>query len=66
MIDARIIVRGLLPLRRRISICELYRGIMFNTGDLGRMLPDGSLEHFGRVDDQVKIKVSRTGHASRV
>ena len=31
---------------------------MFNTGDLGRMLPDGSLEHFGRVDDQVKIKVS--------
>lgn len=32
-------------------------GVMFNTGDLGRMLPDGSLEHFGRVDDQVKVKV---------
>lgn len=30
---------------------------MFNTGDLGRMLPDGSLEHFGRVDEQVKVKV---------
>ena len=30
---------------------------MFNTGDLGRMLPDGSLVHFGRVDDQVKVKV---------
>ena len=35
---------------------------MFNTGDLGRMLPDGSLEHFGRVDDQVKIKVGRSIH----
>lgn len=29
---------------------------MFNTGDLGRWLPDGTLEHLGRVDDQVKIK----------
>ena len=37
------------------------RGVMFNTGDLGRMLPDGSLEHFGRVDDQVKIKVRGVG-----
>ncbi|KAK7048367.1 Nonribosomal peptide synthetase 12 [Favolaschia claudopus] len=30
--------------------------IMFNTGDLGAWLPDGSLEHLGRIDDQVKIK----------
>lgn len=30
---------------------------MFNTGDLGRWRPDGTLEHLGRVDDQVKIKV---------
>ena len=30
--------------------------MMFNTGDLGRWNEDGQLEHFGRVDDQVKIK----------
>ncbi|EKM49537.1 uncharacterized protein PHACADRAFT_153957 [Phanerochaete carnosa HHB-10118-sp] len=29
---------------------------MFNTGDLGRWRSDGTLEHLGRVDDQVKIK----------
>ena len=29
---------------------------MFNTGDLGRWLDDGSLEHLGRKDEQVKIK----------
>jgi len=29
--------------------------MMFNTGDLGRWLPDGSLEMQGRQDDQVKI-----------
>ena len=32
------------------------RSFMFNTGDLGRWLPDGTLEHLGRVDDQVKVK----------
>jgi hypothetical protein len=30
---------------------------MFNTGNLGRWLPDGTLEHLGRVDDQVMIRV---------
>ncbi|KAJ7680667.1 AMP-binding protein [Mycena polygramma] len=30
--------------------------VMYNTGDIGRQLPDGSLEHLGRLDDQVKIK----------
>ncbi|KAJ2902012.1 Adenylate-forming reductase [Zalerion maritima] len=30
--------------------------MMFNTGDLGRWLQDGGLEHLGRRDDQVKIK----------
>lgn len=30
---------------------------MFNTGDLGRWNDDGTIEHLGRVDDQVKIKV---------
>ncbi|EEB91067.1 hypothetical protein MPER_10643 [Moniliophthora perniciosa FA553] len=29
---------------------------MFNTGDLGRWLPTGGLEHLGRIDDQVKVK----------
>lgn len=32
------------------------RSLMFNTGDLGRWRPDGTLEHLGRIDDQVKIK----------
>jgi non-ribosomal peptide synthetase component F len=31
--------------------------VMFNTGDLGTWRPDGTLEHLGRIDDQVKIKV---------
>lgn len=30
---------------------------MFNTGDLGRWRENGELEHLGRVDDQVKVKV---------
>ncbi|KAJ6613276.1 nonribosomal peptide synthetase 12 [Mycena sp. CBHHK59/15] len=30
--------------------------LMFNTGDLGCWRSDGSLEHLGRIDDQVKIK----------
>ena len=30
---------------------------MFNTGDLGRWRNDGTLEHLGRIDDQVKVKV---------
>ncbi|KAJ6584991.1 nonribosomal peptide synthetase 12 [Mycena capillaripes] len=31
--------------------------MMFNTGDLGHSMgPDGTLEHLGRIDDQVKIK----------
>lgn len=33
------------------------RSYMFNTGDLGRWRPDGRLDHLGRVDDQVKVKV---------
>ncbi len=34
---------------------------MFNTGDLGKWRSDGTLEHLGRIDDQVKVKV-RTFH----
>ncbi|RBL90134.1 non-ribosomal peptide synthase/polyketide synthase [Chitinophaga flava] len=29
---------------------------MYKTGDLGRWLPDGSIEYLGRIDDQVKIR----------
>ncbi|KAJ7780692.1 nonribosomal peptide synthetase 12 [Mycena maculata] len=30
--------------------------LMFNTGDFGAWRADGTLEHLGRIDDQVKIK----------
>ena len=29
---------------------------LYKTGDLGRWLPDGNIEHLGRIDDQVKIR----------
>nr|ABI22133.1 putative non-ribosomal peptide synthetase [Streptomyces lavendulae] len=32
---------------------------LYRTGDLGRRLPDGSVQFFGRVDDQVKIRGHR-------
>lgn len=34
------------------------RSLMFNTKDIVRWRKDGSLETFGRSDDQVKIKVN--------
>jgi amino acid adenylation domain-containing protein len=34
-------------------------GIMYRSGDLGRLLPDGSLEHLGRLDNQVKVRGHR-------
>ena len=39
------------------KITDLGSSKMFNTGDLVRWREDGSLETFGRSDDQVKIKV---------
>ena len=32
---------------------------LYKTGDLGRYLPDGSLEFLGRIDEQVKIRGHR-------
>ncbi|XVQ08589.1 amino acid adenylation domain-containing protein [Spirillospora sp. CA-255316] len=32
---------------------------MYRTGDRARRLPDGTIEHLGRVDDQVKIRGHR-------
>ena len=42
----------------RIDSCRTRRrSYMFCTGDLGRWRDNGELEHLGRVDDQVKVKV---------
>lgn len=38
---------------------EWWKGVrdrMYRSGDLGRYLPDGSVECTGRADDQVKIR----------
>ncbi|OJI99544.1 hypothetical protein ASPVEDRAFT_125172 [Aspergillus versicolor CBS 583.65] len=32
---------------------------MYRTGDMGRMMADGSIEYFGRSDDQTKIRGQR-------
>ncbi|MFD6939095.1 amino acid adenylation domain-containing protein [Streptomyces goshikiensis] len=31
-------------------------GLMYRSGDRGRLRPDGSLEHLGRLDSQVKVR----------
>ncbi|WP_338524404.1 amino acid adenylation domain-containing protein [Pseudomonas batumici] len=36
--------------------CELSGARLYKTGDIGRWLPDGTLEYLGRNDDQVKIR----------
>ncbi|KAG6830971.1 hypothetical protein H0H87_006622, partial [Tephrocybe sp. NHM501043] len=43
-------------LRLRQKLIQAHRSFMFNTGDFGRWNEYGTLEHFGRVDHQVKIK----------
>ncbi|WP_330241204.1 non-ribosomal peptide synthetase [Streptomyces sp. NBC_00525] len=35
---------------------DTHRGRLYATGDLGRMLPDGTLEYLGRADDQIKLR----------
>jgi amino acid adenylation domain-containing protein len=30
--------------------------LLYKTGDLGRWLPDGSIEYLGRIDNQIKIR----------
>ncbi|MER5796555.1 amino acid adenylation domain-containing protein [Streptomyces sp. NPDC001980] len=33
--------------------------VLYRSGDRGRLLPDGQIEHLGRLDDQVKIRGHR-------
>ncbi|MFF7617434.1 non-ribosomal peptide synthetase [Streptomyces lavendulae] len=33
-----------------------HGGLMYRSGDLGRLRPDGTLEHLGRLDSQVKLR----------
>ncbi|KAJ4346304.1 hypothetical protein N0V95_005514 [Ascochyta clinopodiicola] len=47
---------GQVPLRRLSKLLTFFRSMMFNTNDIVRWREDGSLETFGRGDDQVKIK----------
>ena len=63
-VGGRGVSRGYLNLLEKTA--ERYRvdpflddgNMMFNTGDLGRWREDGQLDHLGRADDQVKVKVS--------
>ncbi|KAG7451747.1 acetyl-CoA synthetase-like protein [Guyanagaster necrorhizus] len=49
---------GLDDLTSQRFLADPFRGgrKMYNTGDIGRWRDDGSIDHLGRVDDQVKIK----------
>ena len=41
---------------------RMHHRMMYNTGDLGRWTERGDLQHLGRVDDQVKVKVGLPSH----
>ncbi|CUS14787.1 unnamed protein product [Tuber aestivum] len=56
------VARGYLnmpELTSRKFISHPKYGRVYRSGDIGRMLPDGSLEFIGRQDDQVKIRGQR-------
>ena len=41
-------------------VTDPYNGYrLYRSGDLGRIRPDGRLDHLGRIDDQVKIRGHR-------
>ncbi|OJH38599.1 non-ribosomal peptide synthetase [Cystobacter ferrugineus] len=42
--------------RERFVRLPFHEGVLYRTGDLGRWLPDGNLEHRGRADFQVKVR----------
>ncbi|WP_406333660.1 non-ribosomal peptide synthetase [Streptomyces sp. NBC_00203] len=43
----------------RGRLAERPDELLYRSGDRGRLLPDGELEHLGRLDDQVKIRGHR-------
>ncbi|MFJ3880268.1 non-ribosomal peptide synthetase [Streptomyces sp. NPDC090077] len=40
----------------RFVLAPSGRGRIYRSGDKGRLLPDGRLEHLGRIDSQVKLR----------
>ncbi len=48
------------PTGRRFVPDPFSDGPMYRSGDLGRLRPDGRLEHLGRIDSQVNIRGFRT------
>jgi len=45
--------------RQRFLPDPFAAGSMYRSGDRGRLLPDGRLEHLGRLDDQVQLRGHR-------
>lgn len=44
------------PFSNSSQLPGVDRDLMYKTGDLGRWLPDGTIEFLGRIDRQVKIR----------
>ncbi len=42
--------------RSRFLLDPFVEGIMYRSGDRGRLLADGKLEHLGRLDNQIKLR----------